>query len=99
MTYGRDFGPCFLIVLDHLDINRPCGWASIKTVQVSAVRHVQAAIWHGHPVPLSTTVPPLSVALCLFSCVLGVSYLGSFISLGTYIIVSNSYLLILNLVN
>ena len=36
--------------------------------------------------PLSTTVPPLAVALCLFSCVLGVSYLGSFITLETYII-------------
>ena len=51
---------------------------SLPTVQVIAFRHVQAAIWHGHPVPSSTTVPPLSVALCLFSCVLVVSYLGSF---------------------
>jgi len=36
-------------------------------------------------VPSSTTVPPLAVRNGLFSCVLGVSYLGSFISLGTYI--------------
>ena len=51
---------------------------SFPTVQVIAFRHAQTAIWHGHPVPSSTTVPPLAVRNCLFSCVLGVSYLGFF---------------------
>ena len=58
---------------------------SFPTVHVIAFRHVQAAIWHGHPVPSNTTVPPLSVALCLFSCVFVVSYSGSSITLETYI--------------
>jgi len=30
VTYGRDFGLDFLIVLDHLNIVRPCGWTSIR---------------------------------------------------------------------
>jgi len=45
-------------------------------VKVSALRHVQAENWHGPPVPSSTAVPPLAVGNCLFSYVLGVSYLG-----------------------
>ena len=56
-----------------------------QTVKLIAFRHAQATIWHGAPVPSSTTVPPLAAKNCLFSCVLGVSYLGSFISLRTYI--------------
>ena len=56
-----------------------------QTVKLSALRHAQAAIWQGPPVPSNTAVPPLAVGNCLFSCVLVVSILGCFTSFETYI--------------